>query len=101
MFQIICGEGGIPVDEFWYQKSTRIAELLMQGVQRRYRTSWEVGRLQAAIQVNSFSRKPVEPEDIIALPWIDEKEDDRTEEEIQKAVDEATPILQAMINKLK
>ena len=101
MFEIICGEGGIPVDEFWYLKNTRIAELLMQGIARRSRTPWEVGRLQAAIQANSMSRKPIEPEDIVRLPWIDDPEDDRTEEEIQQAVDKAVPMLEAMIKNIK
>ena len=48
-------------------------------IQREYQTSWEQTRWLGAIQANTFSKKRVQPYDLMPFPW-ENKAIDRSEE---------------------
>lgn len=48
-------------------------------IEREYRTSWEQTRWLGTIQANSFSKKRIQPTDMIKFPW-DSETIDRSEE---------------------
>ena len=50
--------------------------------EKDYQIRWEQTRWQAAVQVNSFTKKTIQPQDLLKFPWESEAID--RSEEIKK-----------------
>lgn len=57
MFEIVVGEGGISPDYFHRRLTFREANLIIRGIGRRHRASWEQARLIADVQAKCAGNK--------------------------------------------
>jgi len=78
------GEIGMAYGDFWGMLPREFWDACRghnEKVQRDYRTEWERTRWAAAVQANSsgFSKKSVQPRDLLKFPW-EKEEVDRSEE---------------------
>lgn len=47
--------------------------------ERRYKTSWEVARMQALIAIKPYTKKNITPQQLLPFPWEEKKERRKTE----------------------
>lgn len=80
---MVVGEGGQPVEWFWNLQHLKLAEMVVRGVQRRYRAQWETSRMMARAMAAVWVKNLPEEYPCGRFPW--EEQHGRTGE-----ADEAT-----------
>ena len=93
------------VDVYWQMQNLRLAEQLMEGIARRDRALWEVGRVVARVQASSMGAKHLDDTFPYRLPWDNEDNAEferMSDDERRQQMEQCLPELQkAMLQAIK
>lgn len=98
---IIVGEGGMPIDTYWHCTSMRMISIWAEGVERRTRSIWEVGRVLARVQASAAGCKNLGDDFPYRLPWdrSNEEDDGLTEAQRRAEMERMLPEIEASLRK--
>ena len=96
--EVIVGEGGHSLDEYWGLRSVAIAEMMAAGVRRRYRAQWETMRVMAQ-SVAALWVKDLPEHYPLTMPFPWEEQDDswRTDDVKEMEASVADKIMDRML----